>query len=166
MFVHSSRTNSFLKDSKEFRGELFGITNLFRDLSDKLFTSNIVGAHDKQRIYFDDPPQETASTSSVESETRRKTRANPTLEDLGEFASSCFRYFHKQVLMMCRIIKPLLFCLCRCCVRSPQRRHCQPQILVSGKRETKLVSKARRRAAMPASSRKKRIGYCNRSSSS
>ncbi|XP_057796548.1 switch 2-like [Salvia miltiorrhiza] len=80
-----------VQDSKEFQGELFGICNLFRDLSDKLFTSNIVGAHDKQGIYFDDPPQETASTSSsVESEAnkptgrkRTRTRANPTLDDLG-----------------------------------------------------------------------------------
>ncbi|KAH6764023.1 switch 2 [Perilla frutescens var. frutescens] len=95
-----------VQDCKEFQGELFGICNLFRDLSDKLFTSDIVGVHDKQGnehnqdrlsaeldltelgIYTDPPHQETASTSSVESETndsnnRRKTRVNPTLEDLG-----------------------------------------------------------------------------------
>ncbi|XP_042042136.1 switch 2-like [Salvia splendens] len=71
-----------VQDSKEFRGELFGICNLFRDLSDKLFTSNIVGVHDKQGIYFDDPPQE---TSSVESKAigGRRTKAKPTLKDLG-----------------------------------------------------------------------------------
>ncbi|KAG6386943.1 hypothetical protein SASPL_152124 [Salvia splendens] len=71
-----------VQDSKEFRGELFGICNLFRDLSDKLFTSNIVGVHDKQGIYFDDPLQE---TSSVESKGigGRRTKAKPTLEDLG-----------------------------------------------------------------------------------
>ncbi|PWA82501.1 switch 2 [Artemisia annua] len=31
-----------VQDCKEFRGELFGISNLFRDLSDKLFTSEIL----------------------------------------------------------------------------------------------------------------------------
>lgn len=84
--------NLFLKDSKEFRGELFGICNLFRDLSDKLFTSNIVGVHDKQGIYFDDPPQETSLTS--EPSGGRRTKAKQTLEDLGEFAS----YFPQTIL--------------------------------------------------------------------
>lgn len=37
-----------IQDCKEFQGELFGISNLFRDLSDKLFTSEIIHSHDKQ----------------------------------------------------------------------------------------------------------------------
>ncbi|XP_023751613.1 switch 2 [Lactuca sativa] len=37
-----------VQDCKEFQGELFGISNLFRDLSDKLFTSEIIHSHDKQ----------------------------------------------------------------------------------------------------------------------
>jgi len=36
------------QDCKEFQGELFGICNLFRDLSDKLFTSEIIELHEKQ----------------------------------------------------------------------------------------------------------------------
>ncbi|PPD79331.1 hypothetical protein GOBAR_DD23734 [Gossypium barbadense] len=36
------------QDCKEFQGELFGICNLFRDLSDKLFTSEILELHEKQ----------------------------------------------------------------------------------------------------------------------
>lgn len=36
------------QDSKEFQGELFGICNLFRDLSDKLFTSEIIELHKQQ----------------------------------------------------------------------------------------------------------------------
>ncbi|KAH9608995.1 hypothetical protein KSS87_022694 [Heliosperma pusillum] len=36
-----------VQDHKQFQGELFGICNLFRDLSDKLFTSDIIGLHDK-----------------------------------------------------------------------------------------------------------------------
>lgn len=37
-----------VQDHKQFQGELFGICNLFRDLSDKLFTSEIIELHDKQ----------------------------------------------------------------------------------------------------------------------
>ncbi|KAG1347415.1 Switch 2 [Cocos nucifera] len=37
-----------VQDCKEFQGELFGICNLFSDLSDKLFTSEIIEMHDKQ----------------------------------------------------------------------------------------------------------------------
>ncbi|KAI3939632.1 hypothetical protein MKX01_038587 [Papaver californicum] len=36
-----------VQDCKEFQGELFGISNLFRDLSDKLFTSKIIGLNGK-----------------------------------------------------------------------------------------------------------------------
>ncbi|XVF20822.1 hypothetical protein REPUB_Repub12eG0035700 [Reevesia pubescens] len=37
-----------VQDCKEFQGELFGICNLFRDLSDKLFTSEILELHKRQ----------------------------------------------------------------------------------------------------------------------
>lgn len=37
-----------VQDCKEFQGELFGICNLFRDLSDKLFTSEIIELHENQ----------------------------------------------------------------------------------------------------------------------
>ncbi|CAN6706632.1 unnamed protein product [Malus baccata var. baccata] len=37
-----------VQDCKEFQGELFGICNLFRDLSDKLFTSEIFELNEKQ----------------------------------------------------------------------------------------------------------------------
>ncbi|CAK8577032.1 unnamed protein product [Lathyrus sativus] len=38
-----------VQDCKEFKGELFGICNLFRDLSDKLFTSEIVELHETSK---------------------------------------------------------------------------------------------------------------------
>nr|XP_016440493.1 PREDICTED: switch 2-like [Nicotiana tabacum] len=38
-----------VQDCKEFQGELFGICNLFRDLSDKLFTSEIIELHENKR---------------------------------------------------------------------------------------------------------------------
>ncbi|CAM8958840.1 unnamed protein product [Rhodiola kirilowii] len=37
-----------VQDSKEFQGELFGISNLFRDLSGKLFTSDIIELHEQK----------------------------------------------------------------------------------------------------------------------
>ncbi|XP_028761649.1 LOW QUALITY PROTEIN: switch 2-like [Neltuma alba] len=47
-FEGSSYSLVFMQDCKEFQGELFGICNLFRDLSDKLFTSELVHVHDKE----------------------------------------------------------------------------------------------------------------------
>ncbi|CAA0808827.1 Switch 2 [Striga hermonthica] len=95
-----------VQDCKEFQGELFGICNLFRDLSNELFTSEIVECHEKIQgeessinnstsinstevgLNFD-LPQRVGTKSSVGSETneptkdKRKTRTNTTLEDLG-----------------------------------------------------------------------------------
>ncbi|XP_027774184.1 switch 2 isoform X2 [Solanum pennellii] len=92
-----------VQDSKEFQGELFGICNLFRDLSDKLFTSNIIELHEKNRkkddgthskedfnvrgMYFV-PEKEitTASFEGAESSKRKEeecTAVAPALEDLG-----------------------------------------------------------------------------------
>ncbi|XP_057822858.2 switch 2 isoform X2 [Cryptomeria japonica] len=42
-----------VQDSKEYKGELFGISNLFRDLSDKHFTSDIVEQHEKRLQGFE-----------------------------------------------------------------------------------------------------------------
>lgn len=98
------------QDSKEFQGELFGICNLFRDLSDKLFTSNIIELHEKNRkkddgthskedlnvrgMYF--VPEKditTASFEGAESSKRKEeecTAVAPALEDLGESISYWF----------------------------------------------------------------------------
>lgn len=89
-----------MQDCKEFQGELFGICNLFRDLSDKLFTSEIIELHEKskekglkteqqRKINL---PEETGLLAS-ESETRlcsetvRAATSKPDLEfeDLGMF---------------------------------------------------------------------------------
>ncbi|CDP14724.1 unnamed protein product [Coffea canephora] len=43
-----------VQDCREFQGELFGICNLFRDLSDKLFTSEIIELHEKKGIEHGD----------------------------------------------------------------------------------------------------------------
>ncbi|KAL6538250.1 Swi5 complex subunit Swi2 [Orobanche gracilis] len=92
-----------VQDCKEFQGELFGICNLFRDLSNELFTSEIVEVHEKKGngsdlndsteidssglgVDFDFPGRERASVESETNEPKdkRKTRIlDPTLEDLG-----------------------------------------------------------------------------------
>ncbi|XP_068654852.1 switch 2 [Aristolochia californica] len=41
-----------VQDCKEFRGELFGICNLFRDLSDKLFTREIIELQENHRSQY------------------------------------------------------------------------------------------------------------------
>ncbi|XP_049353085.1 switch 2 isoform X2 [Solanum verrucosum] len=92
-----------VQDSKEFQGELFGICNLFRDLSDKLFTSEIIELHEKNRkkndgthskehlnvrgMYFV-PEKEITTASFVEAESSKRkeeecTAVAPALEDLG-----------------------------------------------------------------------------------
>ncbi|KAH7576956.1 hypothetical protein JRO89_XS01G0182600 [Xanthoceras sorbifolium] len=89
-----------VQDCKEFQGELFGICNLFRDLSDKLFTSEIIELHGKQGQEDEQqeeielgtyiiPAKEASLSLSSGSKTRRSsdlerpTISKPELEDLG-----------------------------------------------------------------------------------
>ncbi|XWS39451.1 hypothetical protein CRYUN_Cryun18bG0055000 [Craigia yunnanensis] len=94
-----------VQDCKEFQGELFGICNLFRDLSDKLFTSEILELHENQgqqhaEHHNDNKPEltnlgalsilsegsETFSSLSKNMHPRAIERADtdkPVLEDLG-----------------------------------------------------------------------------------
>ncbi|KAM4093428.1 hypothetical protein ACB094_06G115400 [Castanea mollissima] len=94
-----------VQDCKEFQGELFGISNLFRDLSDKLFTSEIIELHENQGHKHGDhlstkkglielgnnfvSSKEVGVTFSSESETRvpsdsqRVKTSKPVLEDMG-----------------------------------------------------------------------------------
>lgn len=98
------------QDSKEFQGELFGICNLFRDLSDKLFTSEIIELHEKNRKEDDGthskqdlnvpgmcfvPEKEITASSFMGAKSRKHkeeecTAVAPVLEDLGEFISYWF----------------------------------------------------------------------------
>lgn len=98
------------QDCKQFQGELFGVCNLFRDLSDKLFTSEIIELHEKQGK--DDgncstmtnelpeimscflPQKQVGATIVSKSENNRSidddsaTTNKPVLEELGKF--NCF----------------------------------------------------------------------------
>ncbi|XP_052207251.1 switch 2 [Diospyros lotus] len=94
-----------VQDCKEFQGELFGICNLFRDLSDKLFTSDIIELHEKQaqedrihRIRKQDLPElgmyfvpseeenkkmSSRTEASKSKDTMRSSTTKPVLADLG-----------------------------------------------------------------------------------
>lgn len=92
-----------VQDCKEFQGELFGICNLFRDLSDKLFTSEIIEPRGEQRLESEtrldakhkstewgnsDVPQEEVSSTKISENRKLYDRQKamtikPTLEDLG-----------------------------------------------------------------------------------
>ncbi|QCD87728.1 DNA excision repair protein ERCC-6 [Vigna unguiculata] len=82
-----------VQDCKEFQGELFGISNLFRDLSDKLFTSEIIELHKEHGRETEQLEEvnlsEQRGSSVSESETRlcHKSAGAATskqdLEDLG-----------------------------------------------------------------------------------
>uniref|UniRef100_A0A803QJG7 Switch 2 n=1 Tax=Cannabis sativa TaxID=3483 RepID=A0A803QJG7_CANSA len=83
-----------VQNCKEFQGELFGICNLFRDLSDKVFTSEIIGLHDKRKE--DSRKQELTNSSETfgpmsslgswikkTPKDSKKASSDPALEDLG-----------------------------------------------------------------------------------
>jgi len=94
------------QDCKEFQGELFGICNLFRDLSDKLFTSDIIELHEKQAhedrihriqkqdlaelgMYFVPSEEENEKMSSRTEASKskdmmRSSTTKPVLADIGE----------------------------------------------------------------------------------
>ncbi|CAA7035167.1 unnamed protein product [Microthlaspi erraticum] len=79
-----------VQDCKEFQGELFGISNLFRDLSDKLFTSEIVESH--KDINISQTQKKSSLLETVVSEDEEEEEAlcsskpeteEPILKDLG-----------------------------------------------------------------------------------
>ena len=76
------------QDCKEFQGELFGICNLFRDLSDKLFTSEIIELHKKQGQENEHPPSKEPESmelgnTSVSEDHDNQPSQGPELMDLG-----------------------------------------------------------------------------------
>ncbi|PRQ49961.1 putative DNA helicase chromatin remodeling SNF2 family [Rosa chinensis] len=87
-----------VQDCKDFQGELFGICNLFRDLSDKLFTSEIFELHEKQGQREGDchgREQEstkitcvkevgvTSSSMSLTTDSEKALSSQPVLKDVG-----------------------------------------------------------------------------------
>ncbi|XP_038901191.1 switch 2 [Benincasa hispida] len=93
-----------VQDCKKFQGELFGICNLFSDLSDKLFTSEIIEMHEEKKTNegfapntdqnmskagSSVPSEKTNAVGSVVFEPQKPTHPGntatnkPMLEDLG-----------------------------------------------------------------------------------
>ncbi|ONK74906.1 uncharacterized protein A4U43_C03F11330 [Asparagus officinalis] len=64
-----------VQDCKEFQGELFGICNLFRDLSDKLFTSEIIDSAKHKK----DTSQQAMLITSKDSDVPSKKEANESV---------------------------------------------------------------------------------------
>ena len=95
-----------IQDCKEFRGELFGISNLFRDLSDKLFTSEILHKEGPQHEHKSEtqslpnirmcflPSQARDSFSLESSDTEINKRSSSVDEQLGKIL-----YFKATMLM-------------------------------------------------------------------
>ncbi|KFK42719.1 snf2 super family [Arabis alpina] len=76
-----------VQDCKEFQGELFGISNLFRDLSDKLFTSEIVEMHKDSNFHVKERSLLETGVSEDEEEeilcSSKPKSEEPSLKDLG-----------------------------------------------------------------------------------
>lgn len=88
-----------VQDCKEFQGELFGICNLFCDLSDKLFTSDIIELHqgNHQPEHGNTKQEPNGLVPSIRksetvqpSESEEAVTDEPALEDLGVL------YFHRN----------------------------------------------------------------------
>ncbi|MBA0805452.1 hypothetical protein Gohar_004968 [Gossypium harknessii] len=89
-----------VQDCKEFQGELFGICNLFRDLSDKLFTSEILELHEKQgqqHTEHHSDKQELTSLGSL-----------PTPAEGSETFSSVSKNLHPSDIEIAATDKPVL----------------------------------------------------------
>ncbi|MFQ6656716.1 hypothetical protein Gotur_026700 [Gossypium turneri] len=89
-----------VQDCKEFQGELFGICNLFRDLSDKLFTSEILELHEKQgqqHTEHHSDKQELTSLGSL-----------PTPAEGSETFSSVSKNLHASDIEIVATDKPVL----------------------------------------------------------
>ncbi|KAJ4729782.1 switch 2 [Melia azedarach] len=68
-----------VQDCKEFQGELFGICNLFRDLSDKQFTSEIIELHGKQGQEHEQHPNTNQELTEVDTHIVTSKEANVLL---------------------------------------------------------------------------------------
>lgn len=89
-----------IQDCKEFQGELFGICNLFRDLSDRLFTSEVLELHEKQgqqHTEHHSDKQELTSLGSL-----------PTPAEGSETFSSVSKNLHPSDIEIAATDKPVL----------------------------------------------------------
>ncbi|OEL14625.1 Switch 2 [Dichanthelium oligosanthes] len=86
-------------DDKKYQGELFGICNLFRDLSDKLFTSEIIemhGEHGKSSATEATGIREIVDTDLFGSEENRKSSTANTDTDNRKLVDLGIVYAHRN----------------------------------------------------------------------
>ena len=74
-----------MQDSKDNKGELFGISNLFRDLSEEAFTSEIIEEHDKRIMSYAGARNDKGLTISQ----RRNARAMDGTDSSGKLSQPC-----------------------------------------------------------------------------
>lgn len=88
-----------VQDDKKFQGELFGICNLFRDLSDKLFTSEIIemhGEHGKSSATEATGIREIVDTDLFGSQENRKSSTATTHTDDQKLVDFGIVYAHRN----------------------------------------------------------------------
>ncbi|CAN6292907.1 unnamed protein product [Urochloa humidicola] len=88
-----------VQDDKKFQGELFGICNLFRDLSDKLFTSEIIemhGEHGKNSATEATGIREIVDTDLFGSQENKKSSTATTDSDNQKFDDFGIVYAHRN----------------------------------------------------------------------
>ncbi|CAN6287701.1 unnamed protein product [Urochloa humidicola] len=88
-----------VQDDKKFQGELFGICNLFRDLSDKLFTSEIIemhGEHGKSSATEATGIREIVDTDLFGSQENRKSSTATTDSDNQKLVDCGIVYAHRN----------------------------------------------------------------------
>nr|CAB3499135.1 unnamed protein product [Digitaria exilis] len=88
-----------VQDDKKIQGELFGICNLFRDLSDKLFTSEIIemhGEHSKSSAIEATGIREIVDTDLFGSQENRKSSTATTDTDNEKLVDLGVVYAHRN----------------------------------------------------------------------
>ncbi|KAH7372953.1 hypothetical protein KP509_17G031100 [Ceratopteris richardii] len=87
-----------VQDSKDHKGELFGISNLFKDLSEEAFTSEIIEKHDKRALNFRIKSFPGVLKTATEN---RKDDSNTEPEQTGNPLDSKSDSGHKSALQKC-----------------------------------------------------------------
>ena len=78
-----------MQDSKDNKGELFGISNLFRDLSEEAFTSEIIEEHDKRILSYASNGNRARNDKGLTISQRRNARALDGTDSSGKLSQPC-----------------------------------------------------------------------------
>ena len=78
-----------MQNSKDNKGELFGISNLFRDLSEEAFTSEIIEEHDKRILSYAAKGNRARNDKGLTISQRRNARAMDGTDRSGKLSQPC-----------------------------------------------------------------------------